>query len=69
MFVLDVYKRQARSKEGLLLTRYDPEDSLIDACNLGTAGCQLIEAYEQCERIGVRRTDVYKRQVLGYMIL
>ena len=22
---------------------------------MGTAGCQLIEAYEQCERIGVRR--------------
>lgn len=55
--VLDWWTQKARSKEGLLLTRYDPEDSLIDACNLGTAGCQLIEAYEQCERIGVRRTQ------------
>ena len=55
--VLDWWIQKARSKEGLLLTRYDPEDSLIDACNLGTAGCQLIEAYEQCERIGVRRTQ------------
>lgn len=44
--VLDWWTQKARSKEGLLLTRYDPEDSLIDACNLGTAGCQLIEAYE-----------------------
>ena len=37
--VLDWWTQKARSKEGLLLTRYDPEDSLIDACNLGTAGC------------------------------
>ena len=31
--VLDSWVEKARSKEGLLLTRYDPEDSLIDACN------------------------------------
>lgn len=32
--VLDWWTQKVRSKEGLLLTRYDPEDSLIDACNL-----------------------------------
>lgn len=51
--VLDSWVEKARSREGLLLTRYDPEDSLIDACNLGTAGQQFFEAYDQAKRLGL----------------
>ena len=51
--VLDSWVRQARSDKGLLLTRYDPDDSLIDACNLGTAGQQFFEAYETAQALGM----------------
>ena len=55
--VLDSWVEKARSKEGLLLTRYDPEDSLIDACNLGTAGQQFFEAYDQAKRMGLDKKN------------
>lgn len=46
-------KKQRRA----LLTRYDPEDSLIDACNLGTAGQQFFEAYDQAKRMGLDKKN------------
>lgn len=55
MDVLDSWVEMARSKSGLLLTRYDPEDSLIDACNLGTAGQQLLEAWDQARILGIQK--------------
>lgn len=63
--VLDAWVDQARSKEGYLLTRYDPQDSLIDACNLGTYGLQLFEASDQLERIGQReKAEKYRKAAL-----
>lgn len=55
MDVLDSWVEKARSKSGFLLTRYDPEDSLIDACNLGTAGQQLLEAWDQAKILGLEK--------------
>ena len=51
--VLDAWVERARSKNGLLLTRYDDKDFPIDACNLGTAGQQLWEAYDQAKVLGI----------------
>ena len=53
--VLDCWLSKGRSSSGLLLTRYDPDDTLIDACNLGTAGCQFLEAYEAARSLGIKR--------------
>lgn len=53
--VLDSWVNMARSSSGFLLTRYDPQDSLIDACNLGTAGQQLLEAWDQSRVLGMEK--------------
>ena len=53
--VLDSWVTKGRSAQGLLLTRYDPEDSLIDACNLGTAGQQFFEAYDTAKKLGLEK--------------
>lgn len=53
--VLDSWVEKARSNDGFLLTRYDPQDSLIDACNLGTYGVQLFEAYDQARLLGLEK--------------
>lgn len=55
--VLDAWVSMARNDQGLLLARYDPEDALIDACNLGTAGQQLMEAYDQAKRLGIDKKE------------
>lgn len=57
--VLDCWLKKARSRTGLLLTRYDPPGMLIDACNLGTAGLQLFEAYAQANRLGIKRQEYF----------
>ena len=55
--VLDSWISMARNESGLLLSRYDPEDSLIDACNMGTAGLQLMEAFEEAQRLGMEKPE------------
>lgn len=51
--VLDSWVEKARSENGFLLTRYDDKEFPIDACNLGTAGQQLLEASAQAEILGI----------------
>ena len=58
--VLDAWISMAKSKDGYLLTQYDTENSLIDACNLGTAGCQFIEAYDQAKILGYDKPEYWK---------
>ena len=55
--VLDSWTKLARSENGLLLTRYDDKTFPIDACNLGTAGQQLLEAYDQAKRLGLEKEN------------
>lgn len=54
--VLDSWSTMARSKEGFFLTRYDDKEAPIDACNLGTAGIQFLEAYKILKKMGINRT-------------
>lgn len=58
--VLDDWIKKARSPQGYLLTRYDPQDSLIDACNLGTAGLQFFEAWEMAGKLGIKKEEWYQ---------
>ncbi|MDR1970502.1 MAG: hypothetical protein LBQ46_01130 [Treponema sp.] len=50
--VLDSWLSKARSKQGYLLTRYDPPNMPIDACNLGTAGLQFFAAASIAKILG-----------------
>lgn len=58
--VLDAWITLARSKEGHLLTRYGSKDDVIDAYNLGIAGCQLVEAYELAKLLGYNKPEYWQ---------
>ncbi|NLB91621.1 MAG: hypothetical protein GX786_10445 [Clostridiales bacterium] len=57
--VLDSWLEKARSPQGYLLTRYDPEGMPIDAVNLGNAGVQFFEAWKISKLLGKEKSAYF----------
>ncbi|WP_230398101.1 hypothetical protein [Novisyntrophococcus fermenticellae] len=61
--VLESWLHKARTEDGFLMTRYGSEAKLIDACNLGTAGCQFFDAFDMMNDLNMDGREYYNAAI------